>query len=1709
MAKETATQSKRFYCVSLLPDICKTPIGPATPPIPYSIIGEFSEATNVSPNVKSLGEPVILFQRSTIPRVKGDEPGTAGGIKSGTCGKSVETKTRSATLRANGTATVQEGCEVWMNNRNTIGKIYERGGATPRTRLQQIDALIGEAVTAGTAQVREVLKPIAKQYRDDISAPLHQVGSEAMTRGGQLLAGSAVVGVAGIGVGATGIGLPAAAAMEAAATTGGAIGTGLVVRGAAVEISATVLDQAADFVLTGKTPGMVDALVGAGTQLLERAAMARFGGMGQWMMKKLPSLGKLWKHKPGVGKKQSPPPARPPDKPSGGKSKGARKEPKSDKPSDCCPKNAAPAGKPVSGRKPVHFGTGEEVLYQTDFVLEGPSPLAWTRCYRSGSEHEDWGLLGARWASPFTSALLLTARGIVYVEDSGRGIRLPLLEVGQSIDRRDEGFVLIRETADSFELTWRDGSRDTFARDACREHSWLPHGYDGVNAMLEPGEAMRAERFSLRRSAGRDGNGVFIESFRDVQPGCLLLRVRQNDGQMLEAMREQTLTPLHEPRIGQVDEVRPDGKRICRVRYVYEAEAAILTEAPSALPERFNLVSQTNIAGHARHYRYRHHLLQSCTSYSGFRHILSWVSLEELRARWRGDNVQDGIEKMLFPITLDNSYQARATMTAGEDGSDALQLDYPSMDATRVTDAVGDVLEYTFDKNWLAVEVRRINLDGTSVSLGRRQWDRDGMLTAEINAAGNSTRYTYDAAGNLTSSIDALGRISRIDYDEDNQPIALTDPLGHTSRLRYDASGRITTYVDALGCVTEYLYDGAGRLTQVRDAKGGIKRLDYNPVGRLIAYTDCSGNRSEYRYDAENRLSEAIDARQQKIRYEYDLLGRVLRVTRADGTGDAYAYDADGNLLTHTDALGHSTTYHYNGQGLPLSRTDALGQTLGYRYDASLRLVELINGNDERYLLKYSSDGWLAAETGFDGKTTRYSYDSVGQLTASDCLGQHVALLRDVCGQLLVKQTGSGVTRFAYDAGGRLTAVAAPHAEQRFVYDALGQLVEERTAYYLKQAVIATGPRVADVSFMMTHAYDELGNRIQTILPNGRRLDILRYGAGHWHGTLWQGQQLVAIERDTLHRETVRRIGSGVRPLRAERRYDPQSRLSSITLRNSDNEDAPPLRERYFSYDPVGNLLSIEHGDRASLDNPGTYRYTYDPIGQLLSAVQPGLTEIFAFDPAGNLIEAPSAAKVASSETSSHVEHNLLKSYQGYRYSYDEQGNVVSKRPDNGKPRTSARELELAYDDENRLIRSGCRDAGTRSVTSYLYDAFSRRIAKTVIRESWFGDQNPEMDMPAQTEEHAVRFVWDGDTMVQELRDDGTVTYVYEPETFVPLARVESKESLLGKAGGDFVVEQFVHIWPVDDWLPPSQRENQQEGTRSASDILRCRSGWQQCVADAEVKAAVDSVAHYNCDHLGTPRELVDTSGKLLWSGRFQAWGKILPWDVANLSRSATRSPIDQPIRFQGQYEDSETGLHYNRYRFYDPHSARFVGQDPIGLIGGENVYAYSGNPIGATDPLGLSKCSKNSACNPCDGRDPSAVARSWQGPKNHPYIGQDNYINTVLKKGTVLYTLYPHGPAPGNYFVKGSTVLAADGARDFNDSVQVAHKENYDKPDVTMREMRRKLHVYILGQDVCMAKGKALNNPSLGAGGETQFFIESRDKKYLIDTGRILSWKK
>ena len=102
----------------------------------------------------------------------------------------------------------------------------------------------------------------------------------------------------------------------------------------------------------------------------------------------------------------------------------------------------------------------------------------------------------------------------------------------------------------------------------------------------------------------------------------------------------------------------------------------------------------------------------------------------------------------------------------------------------------------------------------------------------------------------------------------------------------------------------------------------------------------------------------------------------------------------------------------------------------------------------------------------------------------------------------------------------------------------------------------------------------------------------------------------------------------------------------------------------------------------------------------------------------------------------------------------------------------------------------------------------------------------------------------------------------------------------------------------------------------------------------------------YITDALGTPMQLVAPNGQPRWLAEPDDWAAVK-------NQRAMRN-VTQPIRFQGQWHDEESGLYYNRHRYYDPQQGRYISQDPIGLRGGTNLYGYVTNPTGMVDPLRL-----------------------------------------------------------------------------------------------------------------------------------------------------------
>ena len=132
-------------------------------------------------------------------------------------------------------------------------------------------------------------------------------------------------------------------------------------------------------------------------------------------------------------------------------------------------------------------------------------------------------------------------------------------------------------------------------------------------------------------------------------------------------------------------------------------------------------------------------------------------------------------------------------------------------------------------------------------------------------------------------------------------------------------------------------------------------------------------------------------------------------------------------------------------------------------------------------------------------------------------------------------------------------------------------------------------------------------------------------------------------------------------------------------------------------------------------------------------------------------------------------------------------------------------------------------------------------------------------------------------------------------------------------------------------------------------------------------QAELCKVYYFHTDQVGMPQELSNSQGQLVWQASYKTWGSTVAeeWEVKSLAGQQVHSldqgdipkseeEKQQNLRFQGQYLDRETGLHYNTFRFYDADIGRFISPDPIGLNGGINLLSYSPNPISWIDPWGL-----------------------------------------------------------------------------------------------------------------------------------------------------------
>ncbi|EOA7680852.1 RHS repeat-associated core domain-containing protein, partial [Escherichia coli] len=413
------------------------------------------------------------------------------------------------------------------------------------------------------------------------------------------------------------------------------------------------------------------------------------------------------------------------------------------------------------------------------------------------------------------------------------------------------------------------------------------------------------------------------------------------------------------------------------------------------------------------------------------------------------------------------------------------------------------------------------------------------------------------------------------------------------------------------------------------------------------------------------------------------------------------------------------------------------------------------------------------------------------------------------------------------------------------------------------------------------------------------------------------------------------------------------------------------------TYTPAGQLQSRhlnslvfdcdynwnDNGDLMRISGPRqTREYGYSATGRLASvrtlAPDLDISIPYATDPAGNRLPDP---ELHPDSTLTVWPDNRIAEDAHYVYRHDEYGRLAEKtdRIPAGVIRTDdERTHHYHYDSQHRLVFYTRIQHGEPLVESrYLYDPLGRRTGKRV----WRRERDLTGWMSLSRKPEVTWYGWDGDRLTTVQTDSTRIQTVYQPGSFTPLIRIETDVTELEKAQRRSLAEKLQQegsedghgvVFPAELVRLLDRLEEEIRTDRVSSEsrawLAQCGLTVEQLEKQVEPEYTPARKVHlYHCDHRGLPLALISEDGNTVWSAEYDEWG--------NLLNEENPHHVYQSYRLPGQQHDEESGLYYNRNRYYNPLLGRYITQDPIGLAGGWSLYAYPLNPVNGIDPLGLS----------------------------------------------------------------------------------------------------------------------------------------------------------
>lgn len=818
--------------------------------------------------------------------------------------------------------------------------------------------------------------------------------------------------------------------------------------------------------------------------------------------------------------------------------------------------------------------------------------------------------------------------------------------------------------------------------------------------------------------------------------------------------------------------------------------------------------------------------------------------------------------------------------------------------------------------------------------------DPHGRLTGmlETSASGQiETRLSLDERGHILEVRRGprgerdLPLVAAYGYDHRACLVVSQDALGHTTRYAYDAAGRMVRKTDPSGYSFDYAYDELGRCVESRGSDGRFRvTLRYDREARRTFVTEVDGGEWIIDYDEDGTITRALDPYGGERRRVLDGEGRVVREVGPGAHELRFLYDGAGRHHGIEDRFGyrHATLDEEPNPEDPLALRvpgtaweqqwgDALGPPSGpeeaapdprRERDALGRVIEEVDAAGHRQAWAYDAAGNAVRCVDRDGREHRTRFSSWRQVSAEiDPLGHCTEYDYTMRSEIArVVDPGGSVSRYEYDLKDRLVRVVRHGVvHDEYSYDEGDCLIEKRDG-------------AGNVLLRRTHG--------ENGLPAERRLasgEVYRYEHNE------RGQVTRAYTEEVDVRRGFDRRGRLIRDERDGRGV--RHRFEGDDLRET----------TYFGRFTVAYEATAD-GSLAIRAPVGGASVRRGRDGSVVTELGNGTTATSLYDHDG---------RCRGRELRRVREGKVALWYA--RYSWSAEGDLL-RVEDNARGVT-----EYRYDAAHRLIGEKRPDG---ALVPIVLDAAGNVLEKEGLAGVELLEGNRLRAAGGE------RFRYGHRNHVEERRAEGgeTVRYRYDSSDMLVEVSWSGREEAwragydglrrrvykaLGEARTDYFWDE--HRLAAEVGPTGALRLYVYAGPDALVPLMFI--DYEGVDADPASGGAYYPIG----DQLGVPLHIEDQRGRVVWRAeRVEPYGEVSVHPGASIAYAP---------RFPGHHRDEETGLHYNRFRYYSPRLGRYLQSDPIGQSGGINLYGYPANPLGDVDVLGLVRSCRRNNNRPSD----------------------------------------------------------------------------------------------------------------------------------------------